>query len=180
MMRIVTGSAKGKKLVSLEGDATRPTSERIKEAIFSSIQFDVEGRRVLDLFAGSGQMGLEAISRGAESAVFIDNSKKSLDVVKHNLAAAKLEDRAKVIETDYLSYVSMTPDRFDIVFMDPPYSTGLLENAIQSVTRVLTDYAIILCEHPVDQTMPEAIGSFKHYKMYRFGKLAFTIYRPAE
>ena len=179
-MRVITGSARGCRLQTLDGIDVRPTTERVKEAMFSAIQFDIEGRRVLDLFAGSGQLGIEALSRGAESAVFIDNSKKSLDVVKHNLAAAKLEDRAKVIETDYLSYISMTPDRFDIVFMDPPYSTGLLENAIQSVTRVLTDYAIILCEHPVDQTMPEAIGSFKHYKIYRFGKLAFTIYRPAE
>ncbi len=179
-MRVITGSARGCRLQTLDGIDVRPTTERVKEAMFSAIQFDIEGRRVLDLFAGSGQLGIEALSRGAESAVFIDNSKKSLDVVKHNLAATKLEDKAKVIGTDYLSYISMTPDRFDIVFMDPPYSTGLLENAMQSVSRVLSEYAIVLCEHPIEQPMPDAIGSFKQHKTYRFGKLAFTIYRPAE
>ena len=97
MMRIITGSAKGKKLVSLEGDATRPTSERIKEAVFSSIQFDVEGRRVLDLFAGSGQMGLEALSRGAAKATFIDLSREAMDIVKQNARTTGFLDRKSVV-----------------------------------------------------------------------------------
>ena len=179
-MRVITGAARGCRLQTLEGNDVRPTTERVKEAMFSAIQFDIEGRRVLDLFAGSGQLGIEALSRGAESAVFIDNSKKSLDVVKCNLAATKFTDKAKVIGTDYMSYLSMTPDRFDIVFMDPPYSQGILEAALQSVTRVLSDYAIIVCEHPIDETMPQQVANFGVHKVYRFGKLAFTIYRPAE
>jgi len=179
-MRVITGSARGCRLQTLDGNDVRPTTERVKEAMFSAIQFDIEGRRVLDLFAGSGQLGIEALSRGAESAVFIDNSKKSLDVVRYNLSATKLADKAKVIGTDYMSYLSMTPDRFDIVFMDPPYSTGILETALQSVTRVLSEYAIILCEHPVDEKLPQQVANFFAHKVYRFGKLAFTIYRPAE
>lgn len=179
-MRVITGSARGCRLQTLEGNDVRPTTERVKEAMFSAIQFDIEGRRVLDLFAGSGQLGIEALSRGAESAVFIDNSKKSLDVVKYNLSSAKLEDKAKVIGTDYTSYLAMTPDRFDIVFIDPPYSTGLLENALGTVARVLTDHAIILCEHPIEQQLPQQVDRFSMHKVYRFGKLAFTIYRPAQ
>lgn len=179
-MRVITGSARGCRLQILEGNDVRPTTERVKEAMFSAIQFDIEGRRVLDLFAGSGQLGIEALSRGAQSAVFIDNSKKSLDVVKHNLSATRFEDRAKVISTDYMSYLSMTPDRFDIVFIDPPYSTGMLEAALQSVPRVMSDYGIILCEHPIEERLPEQVDAFKLHKVYKFGKLAFTIYRPAE
>ena len=179
-MRVITGTARGCRFQTLEGNDVRPTTERVKEAMFSAIQFDIEGRRVLDLFAGSGQLGIEALSRGAESAVFIDNAKKSLDVVKSNLSATKLADKAKVIGADYTSYLSMTPDRFDIVFMDPPYSTGMLESALQSVTRVLSEYAIIICEHPIEEKLPEQVESFIAHKVYRFGKLAFTIYRPAE
>ena len=115
MMRIITGSAKGKKLVSLEGDATRPTSERIKEAIFSSIQFDLEGRRVLDLFAGSGQMGLEALSRGASKATFIDLSREAMDIVKQN---------AKT--TGFFEKTARTLGRSNQLRPFPPYLIGNL------------------------------------------------------
>ena len=179
-MRVITGSARGCRLRTLEGNDVRPTTEKVKEAMFSAIQFDVEGRRVLDLFAGSGQLGIEALSRGAESAVFIDSSKKSIEVVKQNLAAARLEDKAKVMQTDFAAYLAMTPDRYDIVFMDPPYATGQLSSALQSVARVMSNYAIAVCEHPSDEPLPQQVDRFSIYKTYRFGKVAFTIYRPTE
>ena len=105
MLRIITGTAKGKKLKTLEGEATRPTSERIKEAVFSAIQFDVEGRRVLDLFAGSGQMGLEAISRGAVSAMFVDSAREAMDIVKDNAKSVGFFDRSKFLVSDWKNYI---------------------------------------------------------------------------
>ena len=121
-MRVITGTARGRVLRTLEGEDVRPTTDRVKEAVFSIIQFEIEGRRVLDLFAGSGQLGIEALSRGADSATFVDMSKDSLATVKYNLEHTKLGDRAKVIQTDALSFLKLTKDRFDIVFIDPPYA----------------------------------------------------------
>lgn len=131
MMRIITGKAKGKKLMSLEGEATRPTSERIKEAIFSSIQFDVEHRRVLDLFAGSGQMGLEALSRGAEKATFIDSSREAMDIVKANAKLTGFFDSSHFLVSDWRNYIRKASGRetFDLIFADPPYAMKCCEEA---------------------------------------------------
>ena len=117
-MRVITGTARGRVLRTLEGEDVRPTTDRVKEAVFSIIQFEIEGRRVLDLFAGSGQLGIEALSRGAASATFVDMSKDSLSAVKYNLEHTKLGDNAKVVQTDALSFLKLTKDKFDIVFLD--------------------------------------------------------------
>ena len=136
MMRIITGKAKGIKLNSLEGNNTRPTSERTKEAVFSMIQFEIEGRRVLDLFAGSGQMGLEALSRGASSAVMVDHSKAALSVIKQNILKTKLEG-AQAICADSLEFLRAEgrkrneAEKFDIVFLDPPYGEKLIPKALE-------------------------------------------------
>ena len=105
MLRIITGSAKGKKIKTLEGEATRPTSERIKEAVFSAIQFDIEGRRVLDLFAGSGQLGIEALSRGAQTATFVDSNRNAIAVIKENLDKTRLTKNAVVLQTDAVGFI---------------------------------------------------------------------------
>lgn len=125
MMRIITGEAKGKRLLTLEGDATRPTSERIKGAIFSAIQFDLENRRVLDLFAGSGQMGLEALSRGAQAATFIDSSREAMEIVKKNAKSTGFFDRSHFLVSEAANYVRKASGRekFDLVFIDPPYAS---------------------------------------------------------
>ena len=122
-MRVITGTARGRVLRTLEGEDVRPTTDRVKEAVFSIIQFEIEGRRVLDLFAGSGQLGIEALSRGAASATFVDMSKDSLSAVKYNLEHTKLGDNAKVVQTDALSFLKLTKDKFDLVFLDPPYAS---------------------------------------------------------
>ncbi len=136
MMRIITGKARGKRLVTLEGDATRPTSERVKEAAFSSIQFEIEGRRVLDLFAGSGQMGLEAMSRGAASATFIDSSAEAMAVVKENATRTGFFSACHYLISDYRSYLRKARDRepFDLIFIDPPYA---LHCAADALSRIL-------------------------------------------
>ena len=176
-MRVITGIARGRKLKVLEGDSVRPTTDKVKESIFSAIQFDIEGRRVLDLFAGSGQLGIEAISRGAESATFIDNSNAALDVIRDNVANVGFSKTAHIIKSDYASYLLMTPDRFDIAFVDPPYGTGVLQNALEILPRVMNSYGIIICEHPVKDVLPQQVEGFKIYKTYKYGKIAVTIYR---
>ena len=134
-MRVITGSARGRRLETLEGEDVRPTTDRVKEAVFSIIQFETEGRVFLDLFAGSGQMGIEALSRGADSAYFVDNSKKSVETVKRNLKTTRLEDRAKVFQMDYRSFLAANSKSFDIVFLDPPYKTGALQDSLELVTE---------------------------------------------
>ena len=137
MMRIITGSAKGKKLTTLDGENTRPTSERIKGAIFSSIQFDVENRVVLDLFAGSGQMGLEAISRGAKSAMFVDAAREAIDVVKANAKSTGFFDDCRFLASDYRNYIRKAGGResFDLVFIDPPYDLKCAVDALQRLVH---------------------------------------------
>ena len=133
MMRIITGSARGTKLAAPEGMTTRPTAERAKEAVFSSLQFGILGRTVLDLFAGSGQMGLEALSRGAAFAVFCDSSPEAVAVIKKNAEKTHLSDRCRIIGGDSLDFLQTSARalRFDIVFIDRRMPRGLFRNVLQ-------------------------------------------------
>ena len=179
-MRIITGVAKGKRLVTPEGRDVRPTPERVKEGIFSALQFDIEGRRVLDLFSGSGQLGLEALSRGAESAVFVDASNASVKIVKQNIELTGFGNKAKVFCSDYTSFASACRDTFDIVFLDPPYAAGLLMPALKAVLPLMSDYGTIICEHPPEVVPEETVGGFSIVKTYRYGKVLVTVYRKGE
>ncbi len=176
-MRIISGTAKGRKLKTLAGDDVRPTSDKVKEAIFSAIQFDIEGRRFLDLFAGSGQMGLEALSRGAESATFIDSSAESVKICMENISALGFDSVSKVVRSDAISYLSLCSDKFDIAFLDPPYAAGILDKALALVCDKMSDYGTIICEHPPEVTLPEEIGGFTVYRKYRYGKINVTTYK---
>lgn len=180
MMRIITGSAKGKKLVSLEGDATRPTSERIKEAVFSSIQFDVEGRRVLDLFAGSGQMGLEALSRGAEKATFIDLSREAMDIVKQNCKTTGFFDKCHFLVSDWRNYIRKASGReqYDLVFVDPPYAMECCADAAAYLakTELIIPGAIVVLEsgeEEIDLADPRLAG-YRVIKSTHYGKKTFV------
>ena len=148
MMRVITGKAKGVRLEVPAGERTRPTSERSKEAMFSMIQFEIAGRRVLDLFAGSGQLGIEAVSRGAVRAVFVDSSREAVEVIRKNLNKAKTEPFCEVIFVDWASYLHRCKERFDLVFLDPPYALGAVPKALAELTRrkLLIHGALILCE----------------------------------
>ncbi len=176
-MRVITGVARGKNLKTLEGNDVRPTSQKVKEAVFSAIQFDIEGRRVLDLFAGSGQLGIEALSRGARSAVFVDNSAASVKIIKQNIENVGFENLSKVYTSDYASFTAMSRDVFDIVFLDPPYMKGILVPALKSVLPLMSDFGIIVCEYPPEVEVPESIGGFQIAKTYRYGKINVSIYR---
>ena len=150
MMRIITGTARGTKLLSPEGTATRPTSERAKEAVFSVLAFDVPGRRVLDLFAGSGQLALEALSRGAESAVLVDSAASAIDVIRKNVVKTHMEQRASVVRMDCLSYLksAKTDEPFDLIFIDPPYIKRLVPDMLTMILErgLATKNAIFVCE----------------------------------
>lgn len=176
MMRIITGSAKGKKLVSLEGEATRPTSERIKEAVFSSIQFDVEGRRVLDLFAGSGQMGLEALSRGAAKATFIDSSREAMEIVKQNVKITGFSDLCHYLVSDWRNYIRKASGReqYDLVFVDPPYAMECCADAANYLAEksLIIPGAIVVLEsgeEEIDQA-DQRLSGYRVIKSTHYGK----------
>ena len=150
MMRIITGTARGIKLTTLEGDTTRPTAERVKEAVFSMIQFEIEGRVVLDLFAGSGQLALEALSRGAAKATVIDASREAMNVIMENAKKTRLFDRCRISCADYASFIrgAQGREKYDIVFLDPPYGAGLMPEALRKLDRgeLFAPGAVIVCE----------------------------------
>ena len=189
MVRIITGSKKGKKLATLEGEATRPTSERIKGAIFSSIQFDIENRRVLDLFAGSGQLGFEALSRGAESVSFVDSERDAMEIVKKNARDLGFFDVSRFSVADYRNYIRKASgrDKFDLVFIDPPYA---MECCVESAMRLrdaelIIPGAILVLEsgnEEIVQSDPRLRG-FEFVKSTSYGKktaVNVLIYRGEE
>ena len=176
-MRIITGSRRGRKLKTLPGDAVRPTPDRVKEALFNILQFDLEGRVFLDLFAGSGQIGLEALSRGAKRAVFVDSAKASCGVVLENIHTTGFENEAQVMNAEYASYLLRCTETFDIAFLDPPYRTGTLAKALLAVTPHMNRGGIVICEHPTDEELPGTAGEFLRVRDYRYGKILLTAYR---
>ena len=154
-MRVITGSARGRRLKELTGMETRPTTDKVKESLFSIIQFDIEGRRVLDLFAGTGQLGIEALSRGAASAVFIDRRADAVRLVKDNLELCGLSDRASVRCGDAMSYLR-SGEKFDLIFLDPPYAAGLLGPALEEIARfdICREHGIIVAESALETALP--------------------------
>ncbi|MCQ2472148.1 MAG: 16S rRNA (guanine(966)-N(2))-methyltransferase RsmD [Clostridia bacterium] len=179
-MRVITGTARGRVLETLPGEDVRPTTDRVKEAMFSIVQFELEGRRILDLFAGSGQLGIEALSRGASNAVFVDSSKDSVHCVKSNLLKTGLKSNAVVIQTDSLNFIKTSKETFDVAFLDPPYAKGLLQAALPFVAQRMSDGGVIVCEHPKGEEMPLEANGFVLFREYKYGKTALTVYRKKE
>ena len=176
-MRVITGTAGGRKLRTLEGVATRPTGDKVKEGVFSAIQFDIEGRRVLDLFAGSGQLGIEALSRGASSAVFCDNNPEAVKVIKENLQTTGFTCQSQVVGYSFEELLKNPPGKFDIAFLDPPYAAGILQRAAEMTVEAMSSCGIIVCEHDERTVLPEKIRNFILKKRYRYGKTAVSLYR---
>lgn len=179
-MRVITGEARGRKLITLEGEDVRPTTSKVKEAVFSAIQFDIQGRIFLDLFAGSGQMGIEALSRGAKSAVFVDNSRKSIDIIRKNLNNAGLYSKAKIFHTDSSSYLDITDENFDIVFLDPPYGTGILQKVLPKIVEKVKKTAVIIVENPEKEEILQNYGEFMLDRQKHYGKIKISMYRHKE
>ena len=178
-MRVITGKARGVSLKTPEGMATRPTTDRVKEAMFSIIQFDIPGARVLDLFGGSGQLGIEALSREAKSAVFIDDREDACKLIRENLRRTKLENAAQVIRSDYANYLKNCKEQFDIIFLDPPYAEKFLENALNLITEIdiLQSGGIIVAERPVGKEFLCEFPGFSRSKDYKYSSTILTIFR---
>ena len=180
-MRVISGKARGVNLKTPEGVLTRPTIDRVKEALFSIINFDIPASNVLDLFGGTGQLGIEALSRGAKSAVFVDQREEACKLIKENLRRTKPEQDAKVVRMDYLDYLKRCKDKFDIIFLDPPYAEVFLENALKCITEIdiLQSGGIIVAERPLGKELPWEFEGYTRSKDYKYGKILLTIYRKA-
>lgn len=180
-MRVITGKARGIQLKTPDGMLTRPTADKVKEALFSIIQFDVPGASVLDLFGGTGQLGIEALSRGADKAVFVDAREDACKLIRENLKRTKLEDQGSVVRSDYLVYLNRCRDVFDVIFLDPPYAEEFLENALNRITEIdiLRSGGIIVIERPLGKALPWEIAGYTRSRDYKYGKTLLTIYRKA-
>ena len=174
-MRVITGTARGRRLKTPENSDIRPTTDNVKESVFNIIQFDIEGRRVLDLFAGTGQLGIECLSRGAAEAVFIDDSREAVRIVKDNLKACGFS--APVLQQDALSYLR-SGGRFDLIFVDPPYDANLYEPVLETINSVdiLSDGGIILCESRRERYMPDMKAPYLKRRDYNYGRVKLTVY----
>ena len=180
-MRVISGSARGVQLRTPEGLKTRPTADRVKEAMFSIIQFDIPCSKVLDLFGGTGQLGIEALSRGASASYFIDESEQACKLIKENLQKTKLSDKANVIRSDYASFLKSTREKFDIIFLDPPYAEVFLENSLKMITEIdiLQSGGIIVTERPLGKELLCEFHGYIRSKDYKYGNTLVTIYRKA-
>ncbi len=181
-MRVVAGKARGTQLKTPEGLTTRPTADRVKEAVFSILHFEVEGAMVLDLFGGTGQLGIEALSRGARGAVFIDHGKEACDLIKENLRRTRFTDQGRVVRSDYLEYLKRTKEQFDIILLDPPYAEIFLENALKCISEIdiLRSGGIIVTERPVGKVLDMELPGFTRSRDYKYGKTLVTLYRKDE
>ena len=176
-MRVISGSARGRKLKEPVGETVRPSSDRVKEAVFNIIQFDIEGRNVLDLFAGTGQLGIEALSRGAKKAVFVDSGAGAIRLIRENLKICGFLKRATVVPGDALRYLE-NDEKFDLIFIDPPYDAGLADKALIKIAEFdkLNKNGIIICETRVGSVLPVVAPPYFMQKDYKYGSVRITRY----
>ena len=161
------------------GTHTRPTADRVKEALFSILQFELPGAKVLDLFGGTGQLGIEALSRDASSAVFVDEREDACALIRENLNRSKLAQFAQVYRADYMTFLKKCHERFDIIFLDPPYAEVFLENSLKMITEIdiLQSGGIIVTERPVGKELPVDLPGYMRSKDYRYSSTILTLYR---
>ena len=176
-MKVITGSLRGRNLDTLGGDEiTRPTTQATKEALFSSIQFEIEDKKVLDLFAGSGQLGIEALSRGARSCTFVESNKSAYKIVEGNLDRCRITDKATLVFSEAKSFL-MKKDNFDIAFLDPPYHKGLITECLQMLTALMSEDGVIICETANDEELLQEVNGWLISKQKKYGKTKLTYYR---
>lgn len=178
-MRVITGKARGVALKTPDGMLTRPTADRVKEALFSILNFDIPGADVLDLFGGTGQLGIEALSRGARHAVFVDAREDACKLIRENLRRTKLEGEGRVVRSDYLDYLNRCPDQYNIIFLDPPYGEDFLETALKRITEIdiLQSDGIIVTERPLGKELPMEFDGYIRSRDYKYGKTLLALYR---
>lgn len=176
-MRVITGKARGKRLRTLDGLDTRPTTDRVKESVFNIIQFDIEGRQVLDLFAGSGQLAIECVSRGALHATAVDIARAAVNVIRENVKNCEMEDQIHIAQEDYRTFVKRIRKQFDLILLDPPYGTSDLQNALNLIYEfdILSDGGIIVCESARDRVIAAPPEPFEFGREYLYGKSKVTV-----
>ncbi len=175
-MRIISGNARGRKLKALDGLDIRPTTDRVKESVFNIIQFDLPGCKFLDLFAGTGQIGLEALSRGARSAIFVDKSKKSAHVLKENIAHCGFGTESQVVAMDSFAFIKDTNEKFDIIYLDPPFEQNIIPQILDEAAQKLNKNGLIVCECTVMEVLPSETANLCLKKEYKYGKIKISIY----
>ncbi len=178
-MRVITGSARGRKLKELPGLDTRPTTDRVKESIFNIIQFDVEGRKVLDLFGGSGQLSIEALSRGAAEATLVEWNPAAVRIIRENVESCRFTDRTRILSTDAMTFLSGCREKFDLLFLDPPYEGPLMEQSLEqiAVIDIVSKNGIIVCETALEKELPQLPDPYEKGREYHYGKIKVTVYR---
>lgn len=180
-MRVISGQFRGRKLEKLEGMDIRPTSDRVKESLFNMLGARLFDCAFLDLFAGTGGIGIEAYSRGATQVVFIDESAKSIKVLKTNLEKLQIQEQVEVYNTDYINAINKLASdnrKFDIIFIDPPYLKGYAQNALVQLAdnKVLKEDAIVIIEHDIQDKMPESAGNLNMQRQKKYGNTMLSLY----
>ncbi len=178
-MRVISGSARGAKLKTIEGNDTRPTTDKVKGAIFNILANDVYGKIVLDLYAGSGALGIEALSRGAAATVFVEKGAPAVDIIKKNLEHTKLSDKAKILKNDVFVALKNITGKFDIIFLDPPYAAELADQTIKAIdeAKILAEGGIIIAETDEGQDVPGAVGEIELYDKRKYGRININFYK---
>ena len=178
-MRIIAGEAGGRKLKAPEDDRIRPTSDKVREAVFNMLQMYVPDAVVADIFCGTGGLGLEALSRGAAKCFFFDSSRKSMALTEENIRTCRMEDRAVTNVCDFRKAVAMLSEPVDIVFLDPPYETGMLQESIELLAKQgkVKEGGFIVAEHPKTEELPEEYFGLMKIREKKYGMIMVTIYR---
>ena len=176
-MRVIAGILRGKKLHVLKDEAVRPTTDKVKESVFNIVQFELQDKVFLDLFSGSRQMGIEALSRGARRCFFVDHNKSAIKTIKQNLKSSNMLEKAQIINKDAINFLVNTNEKFDIAFLDPPYKTGILQNALKNIFRKMNKNGIIICESPIEESLDEFQNEFTISKVYKYGQIKITVFR---
>ena len=177
-MRVIAGTARGRRLKELPGMDTRPTTDKVKESMFNIIQFDIEGRNVLDLFGGSGQLTVEALSRGADRATVVERNPAAVKIIRENVDACGFSDRVKLLPSDAKLFLAGCREKFDLVFLDPPYAGNLLEESLKTIAEIdiVSENGIIVCESSLEKELPELPKPYEKGREYRYGKIKVTLY----
>jgi 16S rRNA (guanine966-N2)-methyltransferase len=182
-MRIISGTSRGRKLVTPRDQSLRPTSDRVKESIFDILRDDLEGKVVLDLFAGTGNLGIEALSRGARRAIFVEKGRQALRLIQRNLTQVGLEERSEIFPKDVSRAIGILKQRgecFDLIMMDPPYERGLIQNTLMKLNYnpIYHSDSILVIEHNRREPLPHVLDGWNLVRQRRIGDTMISILTP--
>lgn len=183
-MRVIAGKFKGRKLTGIKGRKIRPTSDRIREALFSILSQKVENALVLDLFAGTGALGIEALSRGAEKSFFVDKSKQSIEIIKKNIELLNIKEEAEVFLYDACTIMNskrISDQKFSLIFMDPPYNKNFIHTIFENLDllSIMEENAILIAEHSIRENGLEKVPELDLYDKRSYGDTAISFFRKS-